>query len=229
MFSLDDYQKAERYFQDRGISKEVAESFGLALDRGPSGLRITIPIRDLRGEYRGCLYRELEGDRKFTALAELRAHVYGLDAASEDIRRDRFAFLLEGFSDCWAAHSLGLVNAVALGGLSISIPQIALLRRFTHRIYVIMDNDDSGSQASYDVEEKLVASGFSVTRFWYPGDCFEKDVGDLVARDPAWLVERIIGLWSFSSGPGGEGAPEESLSRLRRLLGTIRGGADGGG
>lgn len=69
-----------------------------------------------------------------------KSHVlYGMNYASPNIRKKRYAVVMEGYVDVIISHKAGLNNSVAICGTSFTKEQIKLLRSKTDKLYLWLD------------------------------------------------------------------------------------------
>jgi len=83
--------------------------------------------------------------------------LYGLDVARDAIRRSGLVLIMEGYTDCIAAHQYGFDNAVAVLGTALGEGHIRVLKRFTDRMLLILDGDEAGQRRANEVLELFVA------------------------------------------------------------------------
>lgn len=94
--------------------------------------------------------------------------LYGIDSVYTD-----YVFLVEGILDCWKLGN----ESVALFGARLNSKQLILLKNKGIKTVVLMlDQDETGLQASMEIHDKLVSTGFDVLI-----------VSDYGASDPAEL------------------------------------------
>lgn len=74
--------------------------------------------------------------------------LYGLHMARKMIREKQYAILVEGYKDVLAMHAAGFRNTVALCGMALCDGHIALLKKYTSRVLVMLDADTAGRKAS---------------------------------------------------------------------------------
>ncbi|MPZ99299.1 MAG: DNA primase [Dehalococcoidia bacterium] len=153
----------------RGFTEQDLIEAGLAIegDRGAYDRfrhRLILPTRDQRRRLIGFGARALraEDEPKYlntpqTPLFDKSGNLYGLDRATEHIRRADQGIIVEGYMDVIAAHQFGVANVVASNGTSITEKQMALLKRFTQNVVLALDADNAGSEATLRGVE--VASG----------------------------------------------------------------------
>ncbi len=83
--------------------------------------------------------------------------LYGLDLARESMRKSRTALVMEGYTDCIAAHQFGFTDAVAVLGTALGEGHIRILKRFADRIVLVLDGDEAGQRRANEVLELFVA------------------------------------------------------------------------
>lgn len=62
--------------------------------------------------------------------------------------KENFCYLVEGYTDVISLHQSGIKNVVSSSGISLSIDQILLIKKFTKNIVLFYDGDHSGIKAS---------------------------------------------------------------------------------
>ena len=149
--------------QVEGCSPEMLEAAGLVVPRkGGNGFydrfrhRVIVPIHDRQGRVIGFGGRSLDGSEpKYlnspeTELFEKGKHLFGLDKATNAIRKDDRAVVVEGYFDVIALHAAGITNAVASLGTALSSQQITQLCRVSDgkRIVLNFDADGAGVRAA---------------------------------------------------------------------------------
>ena len=142
---------AARYLEQRGISPETAITWRLGLN----AQRLMLPIRDGQGRCCGFSGRSLNGEEpKYRnssgdLLFQKSQLLFGLDKATEAIRRSGEALLVEGPLDVIQLHQAGLDNAVAALGTAVTIEQLQRLQRSgTKRLWLAYDGDSAGANAT---------------------------------------------------------------------------------
>lgn len=119
--------------------------------------RIVFPIRDAEGRLVGFAGRRLQDEKtdepKYINSSAASGYkksevLYGLYRAKEAIQRQDSVFITEGFKDAIAMHAAGFTNTVALCGTALSAFQIDLLKQYTDRVYLLLDGDKAGQEAS---------------------------------------------------------------------------------
>ena len=152
-------------------------SRGFAQFRG----RIAFPIHNERGTLVGFTCRSaLKGESSASgkvakyinsansALYNKSKVIYGLYQAIESIRREGYVDIVEGPKDCIAMHAAGNTNTVALCGSALSEAQIELLKQYTRRVSLVLDNDAAGQKAASRIASQLLNAGISVMNCQLP-------------------------------------------------------------
>ncbi len=76
------------------------------------------------------------------------AILFGLPWAKEAFRKNKRAFVVEGYLDLIALHQFGYEEAVAPLGTALTPKQIGLLKRYVDEIVVLFDADEAGMKAA---------------------------------------------------------------------------------
>ena len=205
--------------QVEGLSPQLLEAAGLVVPRkGGNGFydrfrhRVMVPIHDRQGRVIGFGGRSLDGSEpKYlnspeTELFEKGKHLFGLDKATNAIRKDDRAVVVEGYFDVIALHAAGITNAVASLGTALSSQQITQLCRVSDgkRIVLNFDADGAGVRAANraigEVEQLALQGQLELRVLHLPSgkdpDEFLKDhgAGDyraLLDQAPLWLDWQI--------------------------------------
>ena len=117
--------------------------------------RLMFPTRDARRRLIGFGARALKPDDEpkylntpQTPLFDKSGNLYGLDRAADSIRSLDQAIVVEGYMDVIGPHQFGVTNVVASNGTSITDKQMALLKRYTQHILLVLDGDAAGLTAA---------------------------------------------------------------------------------
>lgn len=140
--------------------------------------RIVFPVRDEEGELVGFGARRLsDEDTKSPKYINSSASdgydkggtLYGLNRARAVITKEDCVFLTEGYKDTIAMHAAGFINTVALCGTALTGRHIALLKKYTKSVYLLLDGDEAGQVASRKAVGLLRAAGMDVESLLLPG------------------------------------------------------------
>ncbi len=129
--------------------------------------RLIFPIRDTRRRpiaLGGRILPEFEDEKspKYvnsteTPLFVKRNTLYGLDRARDAIARSRAALIVEGYTDCMAAHQFGFENTVAVLGTAFGRGHLPQLRGLADRIVLLLDGDEAGKRRANEILEVFVS------------------------------------------------------------------------
>jgi DNA primase len=89
-------------------------------------------------------------------------HLYGLYQCKEDIKRRKYAILVEGYLDLIALYQFGVTNCAASLGTALTEHQAKLLGRFAKKLVVNYDGDKAGVKAARRAIEILLAEDFEI-------------------------------------------------------------------
>ncbi len=116
--------------------------------------RLMFPIRDTTNRVIGFGGRTLIDDRakylntKQNALFDKGRNLYGIHLARDAATKVQRIVVVEGYTDCIAAHQAGFPETVATLGTAMTEAQVDLLRRYCDRIILLFDSDDAGEKAA---------------------------------------------------------------------------------
>ena len=190
--------------------------------------RLVFPIRDEEGILVGFGARRLTeapGSPKYinsptSELYRKNELLYGLHIARKAIREKGYAILVEGYKDVLAMHAAGFGNTVALCGTALCDGHIALLKKYTSRVLVMLDADTAGRNASEKAVSLLRMQGIRA----YGVELPEGEDPDSLFR--LWGKERFIGYLRKKLA---EDSPSEEallLERIRTGIQTLSGITD---
>ena len=146
------------YLDQRGISRQTADTFGVGYYAGRGLLRgrIVFPIHNERGELVAYAGRRLDGTGPkylFPAGFSKSRMLFHLPDAVRSVTDS--VILVEGFFDCMKVHQAGYGNVVALMGTNLSDHQAQLLAQRFGRVVVMLDGDEAGQRAGPGIAARL--------------------------------------------------------------------------
>ena len=132
--------------------------------------RIMFPIRDENGKiiaFSGRILSSTGEEAKYLNSPESPIFhksevLYNLDRARTSVRKNRQVILMEGFMDVLAASSVGVTNAVATMGTSLTSQHITKLKRLVEQVTICYDGDHAGFDAAKRAAELLQAERMKV-------------------------------------------------------------------
>lgn len=177
-----------------GLIKEADGKPGTYYDRFRN--RLMFPIRDASGRVVAFTGRTLSPDEQAKYLNSPETELYhksellfGMDKAKDAIRTRGFTMLVEGQLDVLLAHQAGFTNAVALSGTALSPVHLALMKRYSENLMLVLDADPAGFKATARSAMLALHGDLRVKAARLPKG---KDPADLVSEDPAEFGKRII-------------------------------------
>jgi DNA primase len=176
-----------------GLIKEADGKAGTYYDRFRN--RLMFPIKDSAGRVIAFTGRALSPDDPAKYLNSPETELYrkseilfGMDVAKDAIRTRKFTMLVEGQIDVILSHQAGFENAVALSGTALSEKHIALMKRFSENLMLVLDADRAGLAATARSATLALQVGLRVKAARLPAG---KDPADLISEDPAEFKKRI--------------------------------------
>lgn len=172
-YAPDSWDGLISHLKSRGASQAQIERSGLVVLKDAGGAydrfrgRLIFPVLDAQGRAVAFGGRTLaaDGEPKYLNSPETAAytkgrHLYGLNVTRDDIRRRKFAILVEGYLDLIIPFQFGVRNLVASLGTALTAEQAKLLGRFARKVVVNYDGDRAGVQAAKRAIEMLLAEDF---------------------------------------------------------------------
>ncbi|MDQ3806099.1 MAG: DNA primase, partial [Acidobacteriota bacterium] len=163
------------YLKSKGASIGQIERSGLVVKKDAGGYydrfrgRLIFPVLDAQGRPVAFGARAMRpGDEpKYLNSPETAAytkgrHLFGLNLSRDEIRKKKFAILVEGYLDLIIPFQAGVRNVVASLGTALTGEQAKLLGRFARKVVVNYDGDRAGVQAAKRAIEVLLAEDFEI-------------------------------------------------------------------
>lgn len=161
------------YLKGKGASIGEIERSGLVVRKEQGGYydrfrgRLIFPVMDAQGRPVAFGARAMRpGDEpKYLNSPETAAytkgrHLFGLNVSRDEIRRKKFAILVEGYLDLIVPFQHGVRNVVASLGTALTGEQAKLLGRFARKVVVNYDGDRAGINAAKRAIEVLLPEDF---------------------------------------------------------------------
>jgi DNA primase len=174
-FAPDSWEALSTHLRQKGASQEQLEKSGLVVKKNEGGSydrfrgRLIFPVFDAQGKpiAFGGRTLEPEGEPKYLNSPETPAytkgrHLFGLNLTRDEIRRNGFAILVEGYLDLIIPYQFGIRNVVASLGTALTPEQVKLIGRFARKVVVNYDGDRAGVQAAKRAIETILAEDLEV-------------------------------------------------------------------
>lgn len=189
------------YLKRKGFQAELAEKAGLVVKKKDGGDydrfrgRLIFPIADLKGRVIAFGGRSLgEAMPKYlnspeTAVFKKGETLYGMPLAREQISKQGFAIIVEGYFDLMALHRHGFTNSVATMGTALTPEHIKLLKGFASSAYALFDADDAGKRAAMRSLELFLDEDMTARAISLPG---AKDPDEFLSNHGAPAMKKAV-------------------------------------
>ena len=173
-YAPDSWEALSSYLRQKGATQEQIDRSGLVVKKDEGGSydrfrgRLMFPVLDVQGRPIAFGGRTLKDeDAKYINSPETAAYVkgrnlFGLNLTRDEIRRQGFAILVEGFLDLIVPYQFGVRNVAASLGTALTPDQVKVLSRFARKVVVNYDGDRAGVQAAKKSIEILLAEDLEV-------------------------------------------------------------------
>jgi len=174
-FAPESWDALSTHLRQKGASQDQLEKSGLVVKKDEGGSydrfrgRLMFPVIDPQGRAIAFGGRTLDpqGEPKYLNSPETAAyvkgrHLYGLNLSRDEIRRQGFAILVEGYLDLIVPYQIGVRNVVASLGTALTPEQAKLIARFARKVVVNYDGDRAGVQAAKRAIETILAEDLEV-------------------------------------------------------------------
>src|SRR3954471_8127744 len=174
-FAPDSWEALSTHLRQKGVTQEQLEMSGLVVKKDEGGSydrfrgRLIFPVFDAQGKPIAFGGRTLDpdGDPKYLNSPETPAytkgrHLYGLHLTRDEIRRQGFAILVEGYLDLIVPYQFGVRNIAASLGTALTPEQVKLIGRFARKVLVNYDGDRAGVKAAKRAIETILAEDLEV-------------------------------------------------------------------
>jgi DNA primase len=181
-YAPDSWDALSIHLRQKGATQEQIDKSGLVVKKEEGGsydrfrCRLIFPVMDIQGRPIAFGGRTLKDeDAKYINSPETAAYVkgrnlFGLNLTRDEIRRQGFAILVEGFLDLVVPYQFGIRNVVASLGTALTADQVKLLGRFARKVVVNYDGDPAGVQAAKKAIEILLTEDLEVKVLVLPED-----------------------------------------------------------
>jgi DNA primase len=174
-YAPNSWDALSNHLKRKGASAAQIERSGLVVKKDAGGFydrfrgRVIFPVMDAQGRpvAFGARAMRPEDEPKYLNSPETPAytkgrHLFGLNVSRDDIRRKKFAILVEGYLDLIVPYQFGVRNVVASLGTALTPEQAKLLGRFARKVVVNYDGDRAGIKAAKRAIETLLPEDFEV-------------------------------------------------------------------
>lgn len=202
-FSPDSWDSLLNHLKEKTTDEKLIEQSGLVsvneekervFDRFRG--RIMFPVLDVNGNPIAFGARAMGDDQpKYLNSPETSAyvkgqHLYGLFQSKDEIRKKKFAILVEGYLDLIALVQHGVTNVAASLGTALTPEQSKLLGRFCKKVVINYDGDLAGIGAARRAVEVMLPSDFEIKVLVLPDG---KDPDDFIRENGTEAYNRARG------------------------------------
>ena len=176
-------------------NKEIALQSGILFDsnngyRSMFEKRLIIPIFNASGKCVAFSGRSIESNQnpkyinsKQTSLYNKSKILFGYDKARKHISKAKRVYIVEGYFDVMALHTMDIKNSVALCGTALTKEHIAILSKHDDiSINLALDNDVAGKNATLRTINLLIQYEL-YNSFVININTKEKDFNDMLLND----------------------------------------------
>src|SRR5256714_10279065 len=173
-YAPDSWDALSSHLRQKGASQEQIDRSGLVSKKEEGHSydrfrgRLIFPVMDVQGKPIAFGGRTLRNeDAKYINSPETAAYIkgrnlFGLNLTRDEIRKQGFAILVEGFLDLIVPYQFGVRNVAASFGTALTPDQARLVSRFARKVVVNYDGDNAGVQAAKKAIEILLAEDLEV-------------------------------------------------------------------
>lgn len=173
-YAPDGWEAGLNFFKARNIDGALLEKAGLAISNEKGGYydrfrkRLIFPIFDMKDRVLGFGGRVLDSslpkymNSPETYIYSKGRHLYGLNFSKDEIKKQGYALIVEGYLDFIIPYQAGAKNIVATLGTALTIDQVKLLKRFANTVIMVYDPDEAGEAASLRNMDMFIGEGVNV-------------------------------------------------------------------
>ena len=168
--ALDEKNKLVKYLKEKKYDMNTLNDLGLANQDNDTFIsRIIFPLDDRNGKivgFSGRIYTDSKLSKymntKETPIFKKGSCLYHYHSSKEYVRLEKYVIVMEGFMDVIRASTIGVKNTVALMGTALTEEQISLLKKLSLNVYLCLDGDNPGLEATLHNGELLEKAGLNV-------------------------------------------------------------------
>lgn len=159
------------YFNQLKYDINTMEEIGLSTQEHDTFInRIVFPLHDPQGRtvgFSGRIYNTDQKTSKYLNTKETnifkKGHcLYNYYRCKEAVREKKYVILMEGFMDVIRASTIGVKNTIALMGTALTEEHISLIKKLSLNVYICLDGDEPGQNATISNGEALEKAGLNV-------------------------------------------------------------------
>jgi DNA primase len=234
------WQSLINHAAEKGVETDYLEKAGLVSKRDDDSFydrfrgRVLFPIFSTSGRIVAFAGRQLYEDDALakyintpeTPIYQKGKLLYGLSMNRDDIRKQTYAILVEGYTDLISMYQSGIQNVVASSGTALTEDQIRLLARYAPTVVIVYDADSAGSTAALRGVELILERGLDVKIAQLPEgedpDSFVRNRSKEAFLD---VIDNSISFIDFKASElqkkGLFASPENQTRAIRSIIETL--------
>ena len=154
----------------KGYSIETLNSLGLTSGTIDTYInRIIFPLESINGLVNGFSGRIYHGENinkylntKETPIFKKGENLYNYKRAKDEVRKEKFVIIMEGFMAVIRAYTIGVKNCIATMGTALTVDQIGLIKKLSTTVYLCFDGDNAGLTATINNGKMFMENHFDV-------------------------------------------------------------------
>lgn len=184
-FAPDSSDALQKFLLEKSFSRKEMLKSGVTVTEDKEGTRtrdkfinrIIFPIWNHRGRicaFGGRYIGVSEKAPKYLNSPETEVYkkseiLYGFHQAKEEIKKQQFVILVEGYFDVLACHLGGFQNVVAVSGTAFTQQHAQILKRSAKSLALCLDVDEAGQTAARKATAMAIAKDLPVHLITIPG------------------------------------------------------------
>lgn len=192
--------------------------------------RIMFPLHDVSGRvvgFSGRVYQPSQNESKYMNSPESDIFIkgemlYNYHRVIEESRQAGYVIINEGFMDVIALYKAGIKNAVAIMGTALTKGHLKLLKRLSKTVYLCLDGDQAGKNATIKSIDVLLQADFVVKVVDLPDNLDPDEFLELKGADELnALVQRPLSSLDFKMDYYYEMTNMDNYEERKNYLETI--------
>lgn len=160
-YADEEWDSLYRYLSSQGIDKKIMIELGLVSESKNGKCydkfrnRVIFPIINTSGKVIGFGGRAINPDDnpKYlnspeSKIFQKKNNLYGLNTSRQNVGKDGYIILVEGYMDTIALYQAGVQNVAASLGTALTENQARLIKRYTKNVVLSYDADNAGRAAA---------------------------------------------------------------------------------
>lgn len=131
--------------------------------------RIIFPIHNSKGKiiaFGGRILKQATDQAKYlnspeTPIFHKSDNLFGLWHSQNEIRQQRWLYLVEGYMDYLSLYQAGIKNVIASLGTALTIQHAKRIKQLVNLVYIMYDSDPAGMKAAYRASEIFLSQGIN--------------------------------------------------------------------